>query len=138
VSEKFDLSKFATKKRDGSKPLLGVVTAHGKRIEVETHLPPEKKRKRTEFVQIFVQLVSDMVTHMQTQDAGVWIAVIQEVWKNDYKPFTLSNEKLARYGVTSRDVKRRILGRLADYGYIAIEQEGKCAPVVTWLGPRLS
>jgi hypothetical protein len=71
-----------------------------------------------------------MAKATRTPKAMVWVTVLYEWWANKGKPFTLSNKKLAGYGVT-HDTKRRALRELEDAGLITVEQNGKCAPVVT-------
>ena len=73
-----------------------------------------------------------MAKATKTTKAMVWLVVLYEWWANKGKPFTLSNKKLAGYGVT-HDTKRRALRELEAAGFITVKQDGKCAPVVTWV-----
>jgi hypothetical protein len=110
---------------------------HGKRFAVKTILPPgqqpRRKRKDT-FVQVPLAQAAAVMKAINTPRAMVALLVLYEVWANKGEPFTLSNEKLAGFCVT-RYTKRRALADLERAGLIAVRQNGKGAPVVTWVGP---
>jgi hypothetical protein len=109
------------------------VYRHGRRIEVETILPPShppRRRRKDTFAKVPLAKAAIMAKATKTTKAMVWVVVLYEWWANKGKPFTLSNKRLAGYGVT-HDTKRRALRELEDAGLIAVEQNGKRAPVVT-------
>jgi hypothetical protein len=109
------------------------VHRHGKRIEVEVIYPasrPTRRRRKDTFVQVPLMRAASMAKATKTTKAMVWLVVLYEWWANKGRPFTLSNKKLAGYGVT-HDTKRRALRELEAAGLITVEQNGKRAPVVT-------
>jgi hypothetical protein len=63
----------------------------------------------------------------------VGLLVLYEAWRNNGKPFGLSNKKLAGFGV-SHDTKRRAILEMEQAGLIAVQRNGKRAPIVTWIG----
>jgi hypothetical protein len=109
---------------------------HGKRFAVKTILPPgqqpRRKRKDT-FVQVPLAQAAAIAKATKTTKAMVWLAVLYEVWANKGRPFVLSNQKLAGYGV-SRYKKCRVLADMVRAELITLQQNGKGAPVVTWVG----
>jgi hypothetical protein len=67
----------------------------------------------------------------KTPKAMVWILLLYEAWKAKGKPFTLSNVKLAQYGV-NRERKRQVLAEMLAAGLITVHQQGKQSTIITW------
>ena len=114
-----------------------VIYRHGKRIEVDVVYPPgctRRKRKDT-FVMVPLAQAAAMAKATKTTKAMVWLTVLYEAWANKGKPFTLSNKKLAGFGVTP-DTKGRALAEMEAAGLISVKRDGKRSPIVTWVDPH--
>ena len=112
---------------------MNYVIRQGKRIEVvpiETGAAP-KRRRADPFVKLPLPLAAAIATATKTPKAMVWILLLYEAWKAKGKPFTLSNVKLARYGL-SRERKRQVLAEMVAAGLITVHQQGKQSTIVTW------
>ena len=117
------------------------ITAHGKRILVETLEMPDMavrrtkktKRKEEEFAIVPLQWAAGIAKDTNTQRALVWIALLYLSWKAKGRTFPVSNVALTRYGI-AKDTKLRALKNLAAVGRIAIEWKDGCAPLVTLVG----
>jgi len=112
---------------------MNYVIRQGKRIEVvaiETGAAP-KRRRADPFVKLPLPLAAAIAKATKTPRAMVWILLMYEAWKAKGKPFTLSNVKLARYGV-NREVKRQVLAGMAAAGLITVHQQGKQSTIITW------
>jgi hypothetical protein len=59
----------------------------------------------------------------------VWILLMYEAWRAKGKSFTLSNIKLARYGI-NREMKRQALAELEAAGLITVTQQGRQSPSI--------
>src|SRR5262249_21870156 len=111
------------------------VIRQGKRIEVvpiETGAAP-KRRRADPFVKLPLALAAAIAKATKTPRAMVWILLLYEAWKAKGKPFTLSNVKLARYGV-NRETKRQVFAEMKAAGLITVHQQGKQSTIVTWKG----
>jgi hypothetical protein len=118
------------------------VTAHGKRILIETLEMPglqarqaKRTRRRQEtFVMLPLEWVAETANAARTPGAVVWILLAYMAWKAKSQTFPLSNVLLVRYGV-ARETKRRVLIRLEAAGQIKIDRRRKQAPIITILRP---
>jgi hypothetical protein len=111
------------------------VTAHGKRILVETlDMPdtPVRKTKRKDFTQLQLEWAADTAKAARTPGAMVWILLQYMAWRTKSTTFPLFNILLARYGVDRR-TKYRILANLEKAGRIKTQRRNKQAPLVTLL-----
>jgi len=114
---------------------MNYVIRQGKRIQVvpiETGAAP-KRRRADPFVKLPLPLGAAICRATKTPKAMVWILLLYEGWKAKGKPFTLSNVKLARYGV-NRERKCQVLAEMEAAGLITIHQQGKQSTIVTWNG----
>jgi hypothetical protein len=117
------------------------VTAHGKRILVETLETPDmkaRKRKQEAFVMLPLHWAADMAKATGTAAAMVWILLSYTAWKENSPTFPLTNTTLAHFGI-GREVKRRVLEKLEAAGRIKVKRRSTRAPIVTLLvTPKLS
>jgi hypothetical protein len=113
------------------------VYRHGKRIEVDVVYPPSRpprRRRNDTFVMVPLAQAAAITRALDQPKAMVGLVVLYENWANKGKPFTLSNHKLAGYGV-GRYSKRHALRKMVAAGLITVEQKRGCAPRVRWVGP---
>jgi hypothetical protein len=109
------------------------VTRQGRRIAVETvetGVIPNRRRQVDPFVKVPLQWAVAAAKATRTRKALVWLLLLYEAWKAKGVPFPLSNEKLARYGV-SRETKRRALAEIEASGLCTVQRQHGRAPVVT-------
>ena len=110
------------------------VIRQGRRIAVETvetGMAPQRRRQQVDpFVKVPLQWAAAAAKATRTPKALVWVLLLYEAWKAKGVPFPLSNEKLARLGV-SRETKRRALAEIEASGLCAVERRAGRAPVVT-------
>jgi hypothetical protein len=109
------------------------VTKHGKRIEVDVIYPsgrPVRRRRKDTFVMVPLTQAGAFTKAVKAPKAMVALIVLYEAWANNSRPFTLSNIKLAEYGIDRRS-KQHALAEMKAAGLITIEQKQGCAPIVT-------
>jgi hypothetical protein len=110
------------------------VTAHGKRLLIETldipRLKASESKQQEEFTKVPLQWAAEMAKRTGTRRALIWILLLHMAWKNRSTTFPLSNVSLAKYGV-NRETKRRMLVRLEATGLIKVERQHGRAPIVT-------
>jgi len=111
---------------------MSYVLRHGRHIEVktlDTGIAPKTRRRSDAFAQVPLALAAAMAKATENQRAMVLIVLIYEAWRANGKPFKLSNEILAPYGVT-RYVKYRALLQLEKAGIIRVAWKSGRAPVI--------
>ena len=84
------------------------VMSHGRQIEVETldtGVEPPKARRREPglFIKVPVPSAIAMTEATRTPKALVGLLLLHMAWRSRSSKFSLSNEMLKRFGVTSRD-----------------------------------
>jgi hypothetical protein len=112
------------------------VHSHGKRIEVDVILPPSRpsrRKQRDTFVKVPLVQAAAITKAVRTPKAMVGLVLLYEAWADKGKTFTLSNKKLAAYGVT-HDTKRRALMEMEAAGLITVERSKQRSPIITWVG----
>jgi hypothetical protein len=113
------------------------IFSHGKFIEVVSAdtAPPmrEPRSKKDGFALVPLGWMADVTKATGTLDAMLLVLLVYMAWKTKSATFPLSNELLARYGV-SRWVKYRTLARLEKAGKLKIQRRGKQALVITLSG----
>jgi hypothetical protein len=113
---------------------MNYVTRQGRRIAVETVETgiTIRRRRAPPFVKVPLSLAAALAKATKTPKAMLWMLLLYEAWRAKGKPFTLSNVKLARYGV-NRERKRQALAEMKAAGLIMVEQKGKQSPIITFL-----
>jgi hypothetical protein len=110
------------------------VSRQGRRIAVETietGVVPDRRRQQLDpFVKVPLRWAVAAAGATKTPKALVWLVLLHEAWKAKGAPFSLSNARFARNGV-SRETKRRALAKLEASGLITVERRHGRAPVVT-------
>jgi hypothetical protein len=125
----FDLDKFKTRRTK-------YVTAHGKRMVVET-LEPETpaRKKRKPFKVEWVKLPTSWVERLeQCKRAATYKLAIRTLCEA-FKRRQLGGEIILSAEVTRmpRQTRYRATRELVELGLIEVEQRGKRAVRVTWL-----
>jgi hypothetical protein len=116
------------------------VTAHGKRILVETLETPgmrareakRARRRKEAFVMLPLQWAADAARATKTPMAMVLILLQYMAWKTKSQTFPLRNALIAQYGV-DRYAKYRALRKLEQAGVIRVLRQNKQASIVTLL-----
>jgi hypothetical protein len=110
------------------------VYRHGRCIEVETlnTATAIKKQQPDPFVKVPLRWAAKAAKATKTGKAMVWLELLYAAWQAKSNVITLSNKRLEQRGV-NRFAKYRALRELEADGMIAIERQGKKAPVVTIL-----
>jgi hypothetical protein len=107
---------------------------NGQKIEVEEYeldLPPSRRRNRTDAFAIVPLDWAVRAAKATKTPATLIINYLQYLaWRANGKSFTLSNEWLAKQGV-SRKVKTRVLRDLEAGGLIKIERAPGRAPLIS-------
>src|SRR3974390_2882383 len=113
---------------------MNYVTRQGRRIAVETVETGITigRRRAPPFVKVPLSVAAALAKATKTPKAMVWMLLLYEAWRAKGKPFTLSNVKLARYGV-NRERKHQALAEMKAAGLIMVEQKGKQSPIITFL-----
>jgi hypothetical protein len=114
--------------------MTNYVTRQGRRIAVETVetgvVPNGRRRQVDPFVQVPLRWAVAAARATKTPKALVWLVLLHEAWKAKGAPFSVSNARLARYGV-SRETKRRALAQIEASGLSTVKRRHGRAPVVT-------
>jgi DNA-binding transcriptional ArsR family regulator len=114
------------------------VFRHGKRIEVEVLDPPKSRQLRkvtsAAFAKTYLSEAAARAKALNEPLVFIMPLLDHLAWKTKGATFPLSNELLARYGV-SRKVKYRALRRLREAGIVDIQNSPGRAMIVTLLVP---
>jgi len=118
---------------------MNYVFRRGRKIDVETidtGIGPSKAQRREAdlFAKVPLQWMGRAAKATRCPQAFVLIWLWHMAWRTRSMSFTLSNVKLARYGI-SREVKRRTLAALEAAGLILVERRKNQAPIVTLINP---
>ena len=113
---------------------MNYVLRQGRKIEVDTVATgvSSRRRQKDPFVKVPLRVMAAITKATRTPKAMVGILLLHEAWKAKGASFTLSNVKLARYGI-SREVKRRALAEFEASGLILVKRRNSQTPVVTVL-----
>ena len=118
--------------------MTNYVVRHGRRIEIRNLelgvVPGDQLRRRRPdpFVKVPLKWAAAATKATKTPQTLVWVLLLHEAWRTKGSAFSLSNAKLAKYGI-SREVKRRALAALETAGLITVDRHHGRAPVVTLL-----
>jgi hypothetical protein len=110
-------------------------TRHGRTFEVEilpSKAAPRKTAQREAglFVKVPLQWADAATKAIGSRQAFVLIWLLHIAWKTRRTTFTLSNEALARYGI-SRKIKLKALEALEVAGLIKVDRTSGRASIVT-------
>ena len=85
---------------------------------------------RQPFVKVPLWWITEATKATKTPAALVCVQLLHTAWKTKNMTFAMSNERLAKNGV-SREVKRRVLRDLEAAGLITVERRNGRSPRVT-------